>query len=240
MWPSVANAFFGFSTKFEGRISYMYTDSKGYVTTGIGNLIENIASASLSPSALALPWKHSNGALATSDEIEAEFSKMKAAWPKVQSVGCKSIATLFLDDSAINSLVQGQMQADAAQLAKSFPAYATMPADSQLGLHSMAWAMGAGFAPGFPQFTKAVNAGQFGTAAPLSQISSKGNPGIIPRNVANALLFNNAQAVIDNGLDPSVLYYPGKPSPSGSIIPIIAGAGALIIAAIAIYAGSKA
>ena len=46
MRPSVFAAFPGFITRFEGRLPFMYLDTKGLVTTGVGNLIDPLVPAS--------------------------------------------------------------------------------------------------------------------------------------------------------------------------------------------------
>ena len=79
MHASARTAWQGFITKHEGNIGYMYLDTKGLVTIGIGNLID--------PLSLALPlpfqFKIGNragapaGRLATPKEIEAEWRSLK-------------------------------------------------------------------------------------------------------------------------------------------------------------------
>ena len=70
--------------------------------------------------------------------------------------------------------------------------------------------MGPGGFTGFPNFSAACQKLDFKTAAAECKLSEVGNPGVIPRNRANFVLFSNAAIVAapDSGLDPSTLFYP--------------------------------
>jgi GH24 family phage-related lysozyme (muramidase) len=199
MRASVMAAFPGFTTGFEGRLAYMYTDALGLVTTATGNLIDPV------PAAMVLPWKHVDGSAASTDEIQAEWQAVKAAWPGIQSAACRSITTLHLEQAAIDNLLVEKAHANEDTLRGAHPDFDNLPADAQLGLHSMAWAMGAAFH--FPQFTAGINNKDFATAA--AQCHMQGT-GIDARNAADVVLFNNAAAVQAAGGDPDVLYYPAK------------------------------
>ncbi len=59
-----------------------------------------------------------------------------------------------------------------------------------------------------PLFSAAVKEQDFTTAAKESHMNDAGNRGLIPRNRANALLFENAAAVLEDGGDVDVLYWP--------------------------------
>lgn len=224
MKASVLAAFPSFSTKFEGRLPYMYTDVKGLVTTGIGNLIDPL------PSALVLPWKHADGSGASRDEITSEWQTIKNAWPGIQSAATRSIVTLHLDPSDIDWLVAEKAKANEAYLRSRFPDFDYWPADAQLALHSMAWAMGPAFK--FPKFEAAAQKQEFATAAIESHMNAAGNAGLVPRNAANVILFNNAEAVVRAGGDREVLYYPN--SVTASQIPPAGGSKAKQIAMIAL------
>ncbi len=57
--------------KYEGKINYMYLDSKGYVTVGVGHLLKDLASAQ------KLNFKKINNMPATKDEIKADYEAVK-------------------------------------------------------------------------------------------------------------------------------------------------------------------
>jgi hypothetical protein len=73
-----------------------------------------------------------------------------------------------------------------------FHCFDEWPADVQLGIHSMAWAMGAGFMRKFPKFTDACKACDWKRAAVECRMNTVNNPGLVPRNVANKKLFLTA------------------------------------------------
>jgi hypothetical protein len=207
MHDSVWKAYPTFTAQFEGITPFMYTDKKGYVTTGIGNLIENLTTHEPTPDSFTLGWKRPDGSLASQQEILDAWHAVKAAWPKVQSIASQALTTLRLDKGAIARLVASKLEQHEAYLRKKYPGYDSWPADAQLGLLSMSWAMGPGF--DFPKFSAAVNRPRpdFKAAAAASTIHDPGNP-IEGRNTANKQLFLNADSVLEAGHDISALLYP--------------------------------
>lgn len=202
MRASVKAAFLPFSSKFEGYLPFMYADVKNLVTTGMGNLIDPIGAA------LALPWKNPDGSLASQQQITDAWNAVKNAGMSQRGGGAyKSVTTIRLDEDGIQQLISGKLDNNEGILRSRFPAYDSWPADAQLALHSMAWALGPAFK--YPKFQAAVNQTypDFTTAAIESHMSDVGNPGLVPRNDANRQLFQNASAVLSQNLDPDVLYY---------------------------------
>jgi len=230
MRQAVLDAFPGFTTPLEGRIPYMYPDTYGYITTGVGNLIDTTPhSNAVTHTALSLPWVHkSDGQPATADEIAADWQAVSDNADLYHSGGAGAFASLTqlrLTDDAIDTLVRNKLASNWQQAVSVYPDAENWPADAQLALMSMMWAMGM---PGshFPKFTSAVNGNppDFNTAAGppgdagadpsrrgQAWINDSTNPGVRPRNLANKQLFTNAQAVLDNGVNPDVLYYSKGP-----------------------------
>lgn len=196
---AVLGAYVPFTIQFEGYTPYLYTDVKGLVTTGIGNLVDPIGAA------LSLPWKRADGSLATQAEIIDAWNTVKKAWPGVQSTACAKLTTIRLDKDGIAQLVDAKLKQNDAYLAKRWPTYAQAPADAQLAFNSWAWAVGPGAK--FPQLDAAVNAQDWKGASDAIHINATGNPGVVPRNLANQLLLLNADAVKAGKGDPSRLYY---------------------------------
>ncbi len=240
MYPSVLAAFFPYSRKLEGDLKWMYLDILGWVTTGIGNKIDPVSDA------LALPWKNPDGSLATAAEITAAWNAVDAerSDPKgqLQTSGLAThyggafggVTTLRLTTSDVRDLVNEQIAANELTLRHSFPGYDTMPADAQLELHSRAWALGAGFAPSFPLFTAAMNAGDYAAAA---TVAGYRGVGIAKRLAAEQVMLANAAAVVAQGLDRSVLYYPGSvPEASAGWVEALVGS---LLGALAGYAAVR-
>jgi GH24 family phage-related lysozyme (muramidase) len=211
MYPSVSSRFRAFNEPLEGVVKFMYLDIKGLVTIGVGNLIDPIGAA------LALPFKFKGtGMPASRADIEAEWNLLKGK-PELAQKGhraCAPLTKLELDDATIDKLVSTRLQQNEAFLKKQkpFKEFDKWPADAQLALLSMAWAMGPGFAGGWPKFSAACEKMDFDAAAENCQMSEAGNPGVAPRNRADKLLFQNAAAVIageaDGFYERPTLYYP--------------------------------
>jgi GH24 family phage-related lysozyme (muramidase) len=185
------------STPFEGYLNGPYTDAKGLVTTGMGNLIDS-GTGSSTPTAKArsLPWSPNN--------IDADWAALKKAWPGVQSVASMKLTTSRLSPQAVTDLIVSTMKAEEPAILRLIPGFASLPADAQMGIWSMVWAMGTGNLAKFTTFLSAINSGDFVTAAANCHMQGVG---IDMRNLANKLLFLNAAAVRTLGADPSVLYY---------------------------------
>jgi GH24 family phage-related lysozyme (muramidase) len=209
--PSVVLALPQVFGKWEGAgLPYMYTDSKGFVTTGTGNLIDPIGAA------LSLPWKRPDGSLASQSEITDAWNAVKAAWPGVQSTACASLTTLRLDAQGRAALIKRTLDGYYTYLRGKYPNFDSWPADAQMAVLSISWAWGPGFASVWgangQAFNAAINAGDFVTAGNIMRTASvheeSVNPGIVPRNAANQVMFANAANVVRGRKDPDSLYYP--------------------------------
>jgi hypothetical protein len=186
----------------------MYLDVKGLVTVGVGNLLPTEAAAA------ALPF-YQNG----NPDDAADDSTKRQGWRAVHArqdlaprghVPFKDVCGLRLSSDAIRALVDSKLSSNEAVLRGAFPQFDDWPADAQIGLLSMAWAMGPGFASSWPKFAAACRALDFDKAAAECRMKEQGNPGVVPRNDADQKLFSNAARVMvaDNGYDRDTLYYP--------------------------------
>lgn len=217
MYPSVQSYFITFSAKFEGSVSYMYLDVLGLVTVGVGNLIDPVTLAQ------ALPFRFKNrpgiaapGSAATPDQIAAEWQTVKAnqALRNQRYPVFDPITQLELSDDSIDSLILSRLTSNENYLKRQppFQNFDTWPADAQLGLLSMAWAMGPGGPGQFPNFSAACQNSDFNRAAAECKMNEAGNPGLIPRNQANFQLFSSAAIVLageaQGRYQRSTLYYP--------------------------------
>lgn len=213
MYPIVQSRFRAFNEPFEGAVPYMYLDIAGLVTVAVGDLIDPVELAA------ALPFRFKDksgianpGALASKDEIAAEWHRIKSDPVLAQQghTACAPLTDLELDGEAISQLIAKRLAANETALKRqhAFKAFDSWPADAQLGLLSMAWALGPAGFDRFPSFTAACRRLDFKHAAAQSKIAETGNPGIIPRNRANFILFSNAAAAVAEGHDLAALHYP--------------------------------
>lgn len=236
MRSSVREAVASYNEKFEGMVLSMYADWESLITTSIGCLVDATPSAAPWQPVMGLPWRHPANASgvpaglpATPAEIAAEWWRVKNGCcgksrlkskndcPRVQagqvcfahhgwrSSETKQALRLLREDA--EALVQQRAAGMWAVLVKRFPNLATAPSDAQLGVLSWAWAMGAN-RTGWPKFFAAIKNEDWLACAKESQMSTKGNAGVIPRNAAQEVLFKNAAAVKAKGLNPDVLYWP--------------------------------
>jgi len=197
---SVRDAFIPFSAPLEGRVRFMYLDVKSLVSTGIGNLLDaddpdHFGSNPVPLSDIfALDWFHKpSGPAATHAEIQQEYQTVKFSGTAFATLAQKeAITELRITDQTIDDLVMRKLQSFEASL-RARPPFSELddwPADGQLGLFSMAWALGPAFR--FPAFQAAADSQDWLTMARECRITEAGNPGVIPRNVRNGLLFTLA------------------------------------------------
>lgn len=192
MHQSVKDAFIKFNEPLEGRVRFMYLDIKSLVSTGVGNLIEQ--NGQLRPEAFTLGWfDKTTGAVASNAEIQQEYQTVKFSGTALQTLAQKeAITRLRITDQAIDELVMNKL-AEMETFLRARQPFAGLdgwPADGQLGLFSMAWAMGPAF--NFPRFQAAAQVQDWLTMARESHMDATGNPGLVPRNVRNGLLFTIA------------------------------------------------
>lgn len=215
MYPSVKAAWHSFSEPFEGRVHSLYVDVLGLVTTGVGNLVDPVHQA------IGLPWKRPDGTLASETEIREQWQRVKNDSQRLKKLHWKyaaELTTIRLTDEDIDELVASKLASNQRELTKWFPAFADFPADAQLAILSMAWAVGPAFAQKFPNFTRAANAGRWWECAEYGKIREYGadgtfNAGVVPRNKANKLCFQNAANVMAQHADPAVLHWPNTFQP---------------------------
>jgi GH24 family phage-related lysozyme (muramidase) len=190
MHQSVIDIFPSFTANFEGRIPYMYQDVLGLITIGLGCLIDPIEMA------MELAFlRKSDNKYATDNEIASEWHAIKddKTLAKRGHLVAKKITTLYLSEQAIDSLASKRMSQFERDLKKGFQDWDNFPANAQLTIMSMAWAMGSLFYKEFPKFTKSCNLKHWLEASTECKIREAGNAGVVPRNAANKTLLENAE-----------------------------------------------
>lgn len=199
MYQSVHDAFIPFNEPLEAREHFMYLDQKSLVTTGIGNLLDADdpqhfgSNAHLLPYAYSLGWFDKNTNVQSGNaEIDQEYNTVKFSGTAGQPINVREqITTLRITDATIDTLVLSQLASFESTL-KGRPEFQSLdawPADAQLGLFSMAWAMGPMF--NFPHFQAAAAQQNWIRAARECYIKD----GAVARNGRNQLLFSIASWV---------------------------------------------
>jgi GH24 family phage-related lysozyme (muramidase) len=186
---SVLSQFPSFTAALEGQVSTMYLDIKGLITIGLGCLIDPVTLAT------GLPFRIKGGDVrATPAQIANEWNRLKRQ-PELANYHYSRAAAqcqLYLSPDAIDDLARSRIALFESQLTKYLPQFPDWPADAQFATLSMAWAMGAGFVPKFPQWEKAAEKQDWEACSRLCLMRTTGNPGLRPRNEANVRMFLNA------------------------------------------------
>jgi hypothetical protein len=225
---------------FEGKVNWMYLDIEGYITTGVGNLIDSPYAAS------RLPWKHSDGSLASYGEVASEWVSLdnhrtqpkgteqqgSVAMSGGASGAMQALTTLRLSNQDVQDLFLSEMQSYEATIKSYFPGYDGWPADAQMFALAFGWAMGPNFATKWPSLTAHLRAGDF-VAAEGESHSSSLRPA---RQAAHTKLLLNSAGVVSSGADPDRLYYPGDVSGGSSFPPPWVGPVAGLVIGVGIAA----
>jgi GH24 family phage-related lysozyme (muramidase) len=166
--------------RWEGDHQFMYLDTRGYVTTGIGHLLKN------ADAAVDLPWRHrSTGQPATQAEVRAAFNNLKQMWtdhrqdhPKgpnpFTAEHYERKSDLVLPERLSETLALARLQKEfLGGLRRIFPGFDQYPTPAQRALVDMAYNLGVGkLERSFPNLVDACRAGDFDVAAAESRRTS--------------------------------------------------------------------
>jgi hypothetical protein len=216
MRDSVRRQWIEFNTPLEGRVYHMYLDWKGWVSTGVGNLIDATAQPMSAPNAaeratsLAMAgqfrWTTADGNPAGPDLITNDWDAVKAHLELAPSghLAFRPLVQLQLTDAEIDRMIFVKVD-EMENYLKSrgdFTDFDNWPADAQLALLSMSWGMGPAF--NFPSFQGYAAQGDWADAA--TECGFQPNEGTIRiRNMLDAQSFRNAARVATDGYDPELL-----------------------------------
>lgn len=190
MNPAVRAQWLAFNAPLEGRVTWMYLDIEGLVTTGEGQLID--------PPSVAqdMNWNKPDGTLASRAEVLYEWLTVKNnhALAHDGAAAAEHVTALRLPESVLDADALDRAERFATILAAypQFAAFDMWPADAQLGVLSMAWAMGPGFPRTWPKFSAACLAQDWLAAAANCEMDASHNPGLVARNVADVSAFRRA------------------------------------------------
>jgi len=175
--------------QFEGITNYMYRCTGGDVTVGIGHALLAEANAS------GLTWQV-NGAPAAPAQIVADYHAVAAAPLGQVASAYQHLTQCRMAEADVETLVSADVVAFEERLRQVLPNWNTYPEPVQEALFDMAFNLGVGGLLKFQQLLKAVNAGDWSTAA--AQCHRRGISDA--RNQATAALFLQAgQAPLQAG-----------------------------------------
>lgn len=153
----------------EGYCTWPYLDTRGLMTTGIGNLIKTVASF------VALPWRHMDDSrLATDAEKEAAWNAVTRAFaPNKAARAYRSACDLRLTDDDVRELTNERIETDFLPgLRKLFADFDDMPEPAKRGIMDMAYNLGVHGLSKFTHFVEDCRFGNWAAAAKHCRVSS--------------------------------------------------------------------
>jgi GH24 family phage-related lysozyme (muramidase) len=145
--------------EFEGSVPWMYRDTVGKVTIGVGLLLLDTKAAQ------SLPFVVGARA-ATPEEIAAEYARVDAMALGRASAFYKTPTSLMLTQQTIDAKLSSVLAGFEADLRSQFPHYDTLPDGVKIALLDMIYNLGpAGLFKGFPHLVAAIQTGAWQQAA---------------------------------------------------------------------------
>jgi GH24 family phage-related lysozyme (muramidase) len=145
--------------EFEGCVPWMYRDTVGKVTVGVGLMLPDTKAAQTLPFFLG-------SRAATPQEIAAEYARVDAMTLGRASSFYKTPTSLELTQQTIDAKLSSVLQGFEADLRTEFPHYDNLPDGVKIALLDMIYNLGpAGLFKGFPHLVAAVQTGSWVQAA---------------------------------------------------------------------------
>lgn len=136
---------------FEGRIHWMYLDTRGNVTVAVGKMLPDAQAA------IQYPFRRQTAELAETNEIVEEFALVKAMRPGLVAGAYRRLASLLLDDTAIDQILRLTIGESVSELERVFPQFLGFPDQAKVGLLDMHYNLGLPhLIREFPDFCTAV------------------------------------------------------------------------------------
>ena len=148
--------------EFEGSVPWMYLDTVGKVTVGVGLMLVNEMAAH------ALPFA-TEGRAATAEEISKEFARVSAMKQGRAAGFYSNTPALQLSGEIIDSKLRATLEGFEGYLRTHIAGYDLLPDSAKLALLDMIYNLGPGrlFAQ-YPRLLAAVERGDWKTAAAAS------------------------------------------------------------------------
>lgn len=153
----------------EGCVLWMYCDTRGFVTTGIGNLVASPIAAA------ALPFRHkADLSAATIEEKMTAFARVQDAFDPIASAEhYRNVSDLRLSQDFVRDLVSSRLSAEFVPgITELCPGFDSFPLPARRALVDMAYNLGVGGLGRFHHMIAACNAGDWAEAAAQCHRSS--------------------------------------------------------------------
>jgi GH24 family phage-related lysozyme (muramidase) len=145
--------------EFEGCVPWMYRDTVGKVTVGVGLMLPDAKAAEALPFVLG-------ARTATPEEIAAEYARVDAMTLGRASAFYKIPTSLELTQQTIDTKLKSVLEGFEADLRIEFPHYDALPDGVKMALLDMIYNLKPeGLFKGFPHLVAAVEAGAWAQAA---------------------------------------------------------------------------
>lgn len=158
---STATDYFGDLSAHEGVCTWLYCDSRGYVTTGIGNLVAT------SDVCEAMPWMHLSGEPVGQDEPNRAYHLVLSAFDASKSAQFYAgLTSIRLTEAYVTDLVGRRLHGEFIPgVVRLCPRFESFPLPARRALIDMAYNLGVGGLGRFRRLIGACSAGDWATAA---------------------------------------------------------------------------
>ena len=145
--------------EFEGCIPWMYRDTAGKITVGVGLMLPDAEAAA------ALPFRV--GAVAVSqDAIRAEYERVKGLPEGRAAIFYRKSSSPVLAEAAIDAMLREVLVGFEGKLRVALKGYDGYPAGAKLALLDMVYNLGPeGLLHGYPKLVSAIEEGRWTDAA---------------------------------------------------------------------------
>ncbi len=146
-------------TEFEGSVPWMYLDTSGHVTVGVGMMLANAAAA------LALPFRIGGG-VASREQIVLEFARVRGMEPGLRSGAYRCGTSPELGAETIQELLRSMLVGFETPLRQGVRGYDELPDAAKVALLDMVYNLGpVGLLRGYPKLLAALAARSWTAAA---------------------------------------------------------------------------
>ena len=146
--------------KYEGKINHMYLDSKGYVTVGVGHLINHLAAAQ------KLSFKTAKNLPASAADIKIDYDAVKKQPANRLASFYKQYTKLTLSNTELDKLTNQHIDSFEKELKLIYGGFDTFPAEVKLALFDLIFNLGMpNLKNTWPKFNTAIKAKDWQKAA---------------------------------------------------------------------------
>jgi GH24 family phage-related lysozyme (muramidase) len=175
---------------FEGAIPWMYLDTRGYVTVGVGLMLPDAAAAQKLPFMIG-------GRAATEEEIAGEYGRVEAMAMGRPAQYYRKDNGLVLEKAEIDSLLRTVLAGFEGELRAKLTGYDGFPDSAKLALLDMAYNLGpVGLLDGYPTLIAAVEAGNWAKA---SSSCFRHGPGAARNQWTQTMFLQNVAGALNVG-----------------------------------------